>query len=268
MAYISQIKLSDTTYDISAIKLKNARTINGTSFDGTGNITTTNWGTSRNIYIADNSSSNTGPAVSVNGSANVTLKLPATIKATLNGHADTATTAQNLTYCTLSGGNTYNYPYHRILYRQGLSGTYTDISDIFLISHNYDGGGFGIIKINYRTNDTDAAVTFSAQWLIRHNISESYITMASWGTTGRNCYVDVFYYTPMGWPRCTITRLSGLKSWTMVNSSEANDTTTSDKKTSTECYASIAAAGTELHGQAYTTTKTSIQIPIYGAVWN
>ena len=45
MAYISQIKLGTTTYDISAYKLKNARTINLTgavtgsaSFDGTTNI--------------------------------------------------------------------------------------------------------------------------------------------------------------------------------------------------------------------------------------
>ena len=38
MAYISQIKLSDTTYDISAYKLKNARTIFGQSFDGTANV--------------------------------------------------------------------------------------------------------------------------------------------------------------------------------------------------------------------------------------
>ena len=38
MAFISQIKLSDTTYDISAIKLKNARTIFGQSFDGTANV--------------------------------------------------------------------------------------------------------------------------------------------------------------------------------------------------------------------------------------
>ena len=52
MAFISQIKLNDTTYDISAVKLKNARTISLTgsvtgsgSFDGSGNLsiaTTTN----------------------------------------------------------------------------------------------------------------------------------------------------------------------------------------------------------------------------------
>lgn len=45
MAFISQIKLSDTTYDISAIKLKNARTLTigntGKSFDGTANVSWT-----------------------------------------------------------------------------------------------------------------------------------------------------------------------------------------------------------------------------------
>lgn len=76
----------------SATKLATARTINGTSFDGTANITTTQWGTARNISVADSDATNTGTAVSVNGSGNVTLKLPATIKATLTGNASTATT--------------------------------------------------------------------------------------------------------------------------------------------------------------------------------
>lgn len=75
----------------SAVKLSSARTINGTSFDGSDNITTVNWGTARNIYIADSDATNTGAAVSVNGSGNATLKLPATIKATLSGNASTAT---------------------------------------------------------------------------------------------------------------------------------------------------------------------------------
>ena len=74
----------------SAIKLTTARSINGTNFDGSGNITTANWGTARNISISDSSSSNTGDTVSVNGSGNVTLKLPSTIKASLAGNASTA----------------------------------------------------------------------------------------------------------------------------------------------------------------------------------
>ena len=70
----------------SAAQLTTARSINGTNFNGTGNITTANWGTARNISIADATATNTGTGVSVNGSGNVTLKLPATIKASLTGN--------------------------------------------------------------------------------------------------------------------------------------------------------------------------------------
>ena len=52
----------------SATKLQTARTINGTSFDGTANITTANWGTARNLTIG-------GAVKSVNGSANVSFSL-------------------------------------------------------------------------------------------------------------------------------------------------------------------------------------------------
>lgn len=48
----------------AAVKLATARTINGTSFDGSANITTANWGTARNITIGNTTKS-------VNGSANV-----------------------------------------------------------------------------------------------------------------------------------------------------------------------------------------------------
>lgn len=75
----------------TATKLKTARTINGTSFDGSANITTANWGTARNIGIVNSDGTGTAVTVSVNGSGNVNLKLPTTIKAALTGNADTAT---------------------------------------------------------------------------------------------------------------------------------------------------------------------------------
>lgn len=78
----------------TATKLQTARTINGTSFDGTANITTAKWGTARNIYIRDASQAHTGAAVSVDGSATEYLLLPSTITATLVGNADTATELQ------------------------------------------------------------------------------------------------------------------------------------------------------------------------------
>ena len=52
----------------TATTLKTARTINGTSFNGSANITTANWGTARTIKIGNTSKS-------VNGSANVTWTL-------------------------------------------------------------------------------------------------------------------------------------------------------------------------------------------------
>lgn len=79
----------------TATKLKTARTINGTSFDGSGNITTANWGTARNIGIVNSDGTGTAVTVSVNGSGNINLKLPATIKAALTGNAATATNATN-----------------------------------------------------------------------------------------------------------------------------------------------------------------------------
>ena len=94
----------------TATTLQTARTINGTSFNGSANITTANWGTARNISISDSDGTNTGSAVSVNGSAAVTLKLPATIKATLTGNASTATKLSNTpnnTTTFLRGDNTW-----------------------------------------------------------------------------------------------------------------------------------------------------------------
>ena len=70
----------------SATVLKSYRNINGTPFNGSANITTQYWGTARNIAISDYLSANTGPETSVNGSRNVVLKLPATIKANINGN--------------------------------------------------------------------------------------------------------------------------------------------------------------------------------------
>jgi hypothetical protein len=81
-------------YATAAEKLLTARTINGTSFNGTANIVTSYWGTARNIAIASSNGGGAGAATSVNGSANVTLKLPATITAALSGNAATASKLQ------------------------------------------------------------------------------------------------------------------------------------------------------------------------------
>lgn len=71
-----------------ANQLTTARTINGTSFNGTANITTANWGTARTIKIGNSGKS-------VNGSANVTWTL-AEIGAAASSHTHS--------YLPLAGG--------------------------------------------------------------------------------------------------------------------------------------------------------------------
>jgi len=88
----------------SATKLQTARTINGTSFDGSGNITTSSWGTARNLYISDSDGTNTGAAVSVNGAGNATLKLPGTIKASITGNCSGTSANVTGTVAIANGG--------------------------------------------------------------------------------------------------------------------------------------------------------------------
>lgn len=94
----------------TATKLKTARTINGTSFDGSANITTANWGTARTVSISSTAGT-TG--TSVNGSANVSLVIPKTMTGftsitsttfvgALNGNATTASALTNLTSADLA----------------------------------------------------------------------------------------------------------------------------------------------------------------------
>lgn len=71
----------------SADKLHTARCINGTAFDGTDDITTSKWGTARTITVQDNDGSNSTCTENVDGSTDITLSLPATIKADVDGIA-------------------------------------------------------------------------------------------------------------------------------------------------------------------------------------
>ena len=77
----------------TATTLQNSRKINGTDFNGSADITTSKWGTARNITISDGT--NSGTATSVDGSGAITLNLPGTIKANLSGNASSATKATN-----------------------------------------------------------------------------------------------------------------------------------------------------------------------------
>ena len=85
----------------NATQLSPGSRINNTLFDGSEDITTSYWGTTRAITLGDvttsySNTTHTGTAVNVNGSGDVTLLLPTTINANITGTAANATTATKL----------------------------------------------------------------------------------------------------------------------------------------------------------------------------
>lgn len=156
----------------SATKLQTARTINGTSFDGSANITTANWGTARNIGIVNSDGTGTAVTTSVNGSANVNLKLPATIKASLTGNASTATTLQTARTIALSGAATGSASFN------GSANVTIETSNVYLSlqdvrSENVSAGAYSkSLRYLFVANSTDSladgggyhSVLHFAQW--------------------------------------------------------------------------------------------------------
>ena len=101
---VAHVNTSNTSAQLST-----ARTINGTSFNGTGNITTANWGTARTLTIGNSGKS-------VNGSGNVSWSL-SEIGAAASGHThnkiqddcyNTITIDQTNDCCGLDGKNNIN----------------------------------------------------------------------------------------------------------------------------------------------------------------
>jgi hypothetical protein len=68
-AFVQAVNSSSTGSAATAVKLTTARTINGVSFDGSTNITTTQWGTARDVTIG-------ATTKSVDGSVHVDWTLP------------------------------------------------------------------------------------------------------------------------------------------------------------------------------------------------
>ena len=102
----------------TATTLQTSRTINGTSFNGSANITTSYWGTSRTFYINDPSGAHYN-SYSVNGSGNVDMYLPATMtgfssitsttfSGSLSGNASSASTATKLTTARTIWGQSFD----------------------------------------------------------------------------------------------------------------------------------------------------------------
>ena len=151
----------------SATVLKTARTINGTSFNGSANITTANWGTTRTLTIG-----NTGK--SVNGAGNVSWSLSEigalpTTGGTMSGDISFATIAS---WPTVSGET---YPIEsKGLYWSGSS----DLVKLFYRVVSSDGGKF-IIQLG---DSTDEEV------IVENTAGTVYAKIGNGGVTANNFY--------------------------------------------------------------------------------
>ena len=123
---------------------------------------------------------------------------------------------------------------------------------VIMIRHYYNGGGVGVAKIGLRTNNVTNgdASSANAYWMYRYNIGCENLGIGLRKTAG-NTLADLYYKVTGGWSRCEVYQLQGGRAWTLINSSEAADTTASDKKGSTEVYTSISDGGSKL-GAGYT----------------
>lgn len=252
----------------SSLKNPTSLTIqgNGTAlatYDGstakTVNITKSNIGLGNVDNTAD-SAKTVAKANQLTTTRTVSGGIDIPLSFTYNGSANSSASI-GFYGCRVSQGDTNNYPFHRIGYTEVITGAYSDKSITLYITQGYQGGGFGIIRITVRTNNSNSASGAEARWLIRSGFNADQIQLGFYNVYGKT-YCDIFLKTNSTY--CgTVIRAIGSdarggisRTFTLCDSTEANGTTASDAKGSKESYVSIAAAGTAIHKQAYNSIIT------------
>lgn len=198
---------------------------------------------------AANSANKLATARTVSGGTDITLSF---------NYDGSGNSSANIGFYSSSAsvGDKNNYPFHRFAKLDTIAASYSDKSTTFFISQDYSGGGFGIVRIVLRTNNSSLASTVEVKWLVRCGLSADSVQVGIYNVFGKT-YADAFFKTGISYAgTCFRTLASGARggisrTWVLVNSSEVSGTSATDAKTSTECYATIAAAGTALHKQAY-----------------
>lgn len=203
---------------------------------------------------------------SLNGNASTASKWQTARTVTMNGFADCSFSidgSSNVSFdykpynFYLSVNNKNNYPWHRIAKIGPITSFYQDKEVTLLLSQGYDGGKWGIVRITLRTNSTGTVSTAHVEWLNRRAFNRTDVKIGLYNASGET-YADVFLWTNGAYSSVTglVLTQGGRgtlgRTWTLVNSSEVNNTTTTDKLTSTECWTSIEVAAEELHKKAYT----------------
>ena len=198
---------------------------------------------------AANSANKLSAARTVSGGTDITLSF---------NYDGSGNSNANIGYYSSSAsvGDSNNYPFHRFAKLDTISASYSDKSTTFFISQDYNGGGFGIVRIVLRTNNSSSVSTVEVKWLVRCGLSADSVQVGIYNVFGKT-YADAFFKTGGSYAGTYFRAIASgarggaSRTWILVNSSEASGTSASDAKTSTECYATIASAGTALHKQAY-----------------
>lgn len=203
---------------------------------------------------------------SLSGNASTASKWQTARTVTMNGFADCSFSidgSSNVSFdykpynFYLSVNNKNNYPWHRIAKIGPITSFYQDKEVTLLLSQGYDGGKWGIVRITLRTNSTGTVSTAHVEWLNRRAFNRTDVKIGLYNASGET-YADVFLWTNGAYSSVTglVLTQGGRgtlgRTWTLVNSSEVNNTTTTDKLTSTECWTSIEVAAEDLHKKAYT----------------
>lgn len=169
--------------------------------------------------------------------------------------------------CSAYVSNTNNYPFHRFAKLDVIPDSWADKTTTFYVSQDFNGGAFGIFRISLRTNNVSNNELASAEvvWLVRYGIPADAIQIGLYNVAGAT-YADAFiktqgsYYSTVFRAIANGVRGTISRTWTLINSSENGNTSSSDKKGSYECYASVAAAGTALHNKSYTNIVSGFDV--------
>lgn len=166
--------------------------------------------------------------------------------------------------CKQFVGNTNNYPFHRFAKLDANKNVWVDNSMTFLINQDYYGGGYGICRLVYRSNADSGSASVVAEWLVRKGLSSDTVQVAIKTDKTNGAYCDAFYKSSSTYMSVVIRAIASGgrgslgRTWTLINSNETDGTTATDKKTSSECWKTIADAGNELHKQAYSSSAPAI----------
>ena len=161
--------------------------------------------------------------------------------------------------CNAQVGNKNNYPFHRFAKIDLTSENYEDWTTTLYISQGYNQGGFGICRISLRTNGIGVNSQAEVKWLCRNGLSADFVQIGIDHTINAT-HADAFIKINAAYASTTIRAIASESrgeiehTWTLISSYEVNNTDTSTKRGSLECYKSIEDAANEIHGEAYSAT--------------